>query len=61
MTHALSRLVAAASKVTMTQQEREEQRISFAYGSAKIENERVTEQMVRDAAKKVHSNSGSNG
>ena len=53
MSEALAKLIEAARKVTMTGAEREEQRISFAYGSAKIENDRVTETMVRDAAERL--------
>jgi Fic family protein len=50
---ALKKLLGVAAKVRMTDAEREEQRISFSYGSAKIENERVTEEMVREAARKL--------
>ena len=50
MNQALSKLVHIAAKLPMTDAEREEQRIRFSYGSAKIENDEVTEKMVRDAA-----------
>ena len=53
MTNALTKLIDVARRVTMTDAEREEQRISFSYGSAKIENDRVTEVMVRDAANRL--------
>ena len=53
MNHALSKLIRAASKVAMTDAEREEQRISFSYGSAKIENDLITEDMVRDASRRM--------
>jgi hypothetical protein len=36
----------------MTPEEQEAQRRSFAYGNAHIENERVTREMVDDAADK---------
>lgn len=53
LTDALAKLLEVARKITMTDAEREEQRISFAYGSAKIENDLVTEEMVRDAARRL--------
>lgn len=48
----LAELVKLASNVQMTPAEREEQRVSFAYGTAYIENENVTRQMVEQAAKR---------
>ncbi len=53
MNQALSKLVRAAAKVPMTEGEREEQHIRFSYGSAKIENNDVTEEMVRRAASEM--------
>ena len=53
MNDSLKRLLALADKVQMTDQDREKQRRSFAYGSARIENEHVTREMVDDAAKKL--------
>lgn len=53
MNQALKKLLAVAGKVPMSDAEREEQRISFSYGSAKIENDRITEEMVREAARKL--------
>jgi len=53
MTNSLQKLIAMASKVRMSPQQREEQRRSFAYGSAKIENDRVTRAMVDEAAEKL--------
>lgn len=50
MNEALSRLVHVAAKLPMTDADREEQRIRFSYGSAKIENDDITEDMVRTAA-----------
>jgi len=50
---ALKKLLAVATKIPMSEAEREEQRISFSYGSAKIENDRVTEAMVREAARQL--------
>lgn len=53
MNKSLERLIALADKVQMTPQERERQRRSFAYGSARIENDRVTPEMVDEAAEKL--------
>ena len=46
MTDHLQRLLEAARKVPFTAEEREAQRRSFAYGNAKIENDRITREMV---------------
>lgn len=53
MNKSLQRLVALASKVQMSPQQIEEQRRSFAYGSSKIENDRITRKMVDEAAEKL--------
>jgi Fic family protein len=53
MTRDLERLIAAAKKVNMTDNEKEQQRLSFAYGSAKIENEDITKDMIKHAAEKL--------
>ena len=37
----------------MSAEEEAEQRISFAYGNATIENPRITKDMVREQAKKL--------
>lgn len=50
MNSSLSRLVEKARKVRMTEPQKSEQRISFAYGTAKIENDDVTREMVEEAA-----------
>jgi hypothetical protein len=49
----LQKLISLASKVQMNPHQVEEQRRSFAYGSAKIENDRITRQMVDEAAEKL--------
>ncbi len=49
-TRDLDRLVERAKRVPMTPHEKEEQRRSFAFGNAKIENERVTRQIIDLAA-----------
>lgn len=52
MTEKLQGLIDAARNRPMSDQEQEEQRRSFAYGNAHIENERVTREMVDEAADK---------
>jgi len=42
----------------MSAGERDQQRLSFAYGTAKIENSNVTRSMVEDAAKKIRREEG---
>lgn len=49
---AIERLLSAARKVRMSEPEKREQRISFAFGTAKIENDDVTKEMVVEAAAK---------
>ena len=47
----LKPLLEAARKVQMTSDQIEEQRVSFAYGNTKIENDRITrETVLREAA-----------
>ena len=50
MTKHLEDLLEAAKKVVPTQEEKEQQRRSFAYGNTKIENSRITREMVDRAA-----------
>lgn len=52
MTEKLQELIDAARNRPMSDREQEEQRRSFAYGNAHIENERVTRAMVDEAADK---------
>jgi len=53
MTERLQRLIDAARERPMSNNEREAQRRSFAYGNAHIENERVTREMIAEAAEKI--------
>ncbi len=53
MNASLERLVERARSVRMTEPQKAEQRISFAFGTAKIENENVTREMVVQAAKEL--------
>ncbi len=50
MTKHLHDLLEAARKVVPTPEEKEQQRRSFAYGNTKIENSRITREMVDSAA-----------
>lgn len=52
MTDKLQELIDAARNRPMSESEQEEQRRSFAYGNAHIENDRVTREMVDQAADK---------
>jgi hypothetical protein len=46
MTNRLQELLDEAKKANPTPEEKEEQRRSFAYGNTKIENPRITREMV---------------
>ncbi|MBD3679658.1 MAG: hypothetical protein HUJ27_14830 [Rhodobacteraceae bacterium] len=52
MSSALDKLVEQARRVRMTEPQKTEQRISFAFGTAKIENDDVTREMVAEAARR---------
>ena len=49
----LDQLVEKARNVRMTDEERAEQRRSFAYGNAAFENPLITKQMIRDEEGKL--------
>ena len=51
MSKKLEALLKAARNVTMTAEEHEQQRRSFAFGNANIENERVTRETIDRAAR----------
>lgn len=53
MTEELKTRVEEARKIRMTEAEKAEQRISFVYGTTKIENENITKEMVYKIAKKI--------
>lgn len=53
MTARLQKLIDAARERPMSDDEQEAQRRSFAYGNAHIENDRVTREMVDEAAEKL--------
>lgn len=50
MAEKLSSLIEKARSVRMSPRESEEQRRSFAYGNTKIENDRITREMVDERA-----------
>jgi hypothetical protein len=50
MNEKLSALIEKARSVKMSSQDWEEQRRSFAYGNTKIENDRITRQMIDQEA-----------
>lgn len=50
MDEKLSTLIEKARNVRMSPQDWEEQRRSFAYGNTKIENDRITRQMIDEEA-----------
>ncbi len=49
----LDRLIEAARKIEMSDADREEQRRSFAFGNANIENPRVTRELVDRVADRM--------
>lgn len=53
MTEELSKLIEAARSHPFSEAERQAQRRSFAYGNAKIENDRVTWEMIVDADEEI--------
>jgi hypothetical protein len=50
MTTTLQTLIDKARSVRMTDEQKEQQRRSFAYGNTKIENDRITRETVDQAA-----------
>ncbi|WGH79453.1 hypothetical protein [Jannaschia ovalis] len=52
MKKSLNELLRVAKRVQMSEPETFKQRVSFAYGTAHIENEKVTRKMVEKAARK---------
>ncbi len=53
MTEELSKLIDAARHRPFSDEERQAQRRSFAYGNAKIENDRITWDMVVEADERM--------
>jgi hypothetical protein len=50
----LDELISWARTATMTPAQLTKQRRSFAYGNCKIENDRVTHEMVAEADRRIH-------
>jgi hypothetical protein len=50
MSDHLQELIEAARRIPFSDEEREAQRRSFAYGNTRIENDRVTREMVDEQA-----------
>ena len=55
MDKSLEELIEAARGIVMSPEEQEEQRRSFAYGNAKIENDLITRSMIDEAANYIAS------
>lgn len=53
MREEIKQLIEKAAKIRMSADDREAQRRSFAYGNAHIENDRVTREMIDDAAARM--------
>lgn len=53
MTHDIKQLLEKASKIRMSPADEEVQRRSFAYGNSKIENDRITREMINAAADRI--------
>lgn len=53
MSSQLDELIKRAKGHAMTDEEREQQRQSFAYGNTKIENERITRDSIKQAAESM--------
>lgn len=52
-TQEMTILLEKAKRITMSSKEREEQRRSFAYGNANIENEAVTKDVIEEVANRM--------
>ena len=59
MSKRLELLIEKARRVRMTSQEREEQRISFAYGNTHYEDSRITRDQVARYSLSLHEGDGS--
>ncbi len=59
MSGELATLLKKAKETTMTPDQEEEQRRSFAYGNSKIENDRITRETIDREAEALASEDGS--
>lgn len=55
-TRELQYLISEARKIAMSDAEKSEQRMSFAYGNSAFENPMITKEMVQIQARKLASN-----
>jgi hypothetical protein len=53
MSRELDKLIKVARSIRMTPEQQEQQRRSFAYGNAGIENANITREMVAEQAEKL--------
>jgi hypothetical protein len=53
MTDKLTVLIDKARSITMSPEDQEQQRRSFAYGNTKIENDLITREMVEQVAEEL--------
>jgi len=53
LTQNLDKLIERARAVQMTPAQREEQRLSFAYGNTKIENDLITRELIAEQAEEL--------
>lgn len=53
MSEALQKLIEAAKNREISDEEREQQRRSFAYGNTKIENSLITREMIDEEAERL--------
>lgn len=53
MTNDLQRLIEAAKQLRPSEEHREQQRRSFAFGNTSFENSRITRDMVNEQAEKL--------
>ncbi len=61
MADRIERLIIEARSVTMTPQEWEAQRRSFAYGNTKLANDDVTRESIDREAEKMNARQGAHG
>lgn len=59
MSEDLETLLEKTKNTQMTREEKEEQRRSFAYGNSKIENDRITREMIDREAEALKAQDGS--
>lgn len=57
MAEELARLIERARRIEMTPEQKQQQRISFAYGNTKIENDSITWDTVKKAEEELSKNS----